>query len=115
VSTPDAPLADQAAAVATTSALLGNTVWGYFVPNDFVRFRELSVTATAPDALVRRSLRLQRASLTLSGRNLGLLYNRYPGIDPEINSAVANVGGGNNDFFAAPPLRYWLVRVNLGL
>ena len=115
VSVPTASLADQAAAVTTTSALLGNSVWGYFVRNDFVRFRELSVTATVPDALVRRSRAFQRASLTLSGRNLGLLYNRYPGIDPEVNSSVANTGGGNNDYFAAPPLRYWLLRVNLGL
>ena len=48
------PLPDQAAAVATSSALLGNTVWGFFVPNDFVRFRELSVTATVPTATCAR-------------------------------------------------------------
>jgi len=27
---------------------------------------------------------------------------------------VANTGGGNNDFFSAPLLRYWMLRVNLG-
>jgi TonB-linked SusC/RagA family outer membrane protein len=114
VSDPDAPLAAQAAAVATTSARLGNTVWGYFEPNDFVRFRELSVTAQLPDRLLR-GVRGRSASLTVSGRNIGTIWTKYPGIDPETNSSVANTGGGNNDFFAAPPLRYWLVRLNLGL
>ncbi|MBK6485524.1 MAG: hypothetical protein IPF98_01365 [Gemmatimonadetes bacterium] len=38
---------------------------------------------------------------------------KYPGIDPEMNSSVNNTAGVNNDF-SAPPLRYWLVRVNLG-
>jgi hypothetical protein len=50
----------------------------------------------------------------LAGRNIGLLWTKYPGIDPEMNSSVNNTAGTNNDFFAAPPLRYWLVRVNLG-
>jgi hypothetical protein len=41
-------------------------------------------------------------------------WTKYPGIDPEANSSVSNTGGGNNDFFSPPALRYWLVRVNLG-
>lgn len=114
VSDKSAPLADQAAAVTTTSALLGNSVWGYFVPNDFVRFRELSVSYAIPERLLSFA-RGRNASVTLSGRNIGLLWSKYPGIDPEINSSVANTGGGNNDFFAAPPLRYWLLRFNFGL
>jgi TonB-linked SusC/RagA family outer membrane protein len=115
VSDPTTPLPQQAAAVATTSALLGNTVWGFFVPNDFVRFRELSISGTVPEGLVRRSRLVRTASVTLSGRNLGLLYNRFPGIDPETNWLVANAGGGNSDQYASPPLRYWLLRFNLGL
>ena len=115
VSDPTTPLPDQAAAVATTSARLGNTVWGFFVPNDFVRFRELSITGTVPEGYVRRSRLVRTASVTLSGRNLGLLYNRFPGIDPETNWLVANAGGGNSDQYASPPLRYWLLRFNLGL
>ena len=114
VSDPDAPLADQAAAVTTTSARLGNSVWGYFVENDFVRFRELSVSLDVPERLLSFA-RGRNATLTLSGRNIGLLWSKYPGIDPETNASVANTGGGNNDYFAAPPLRYWLLRFNLGL
>lgn len=114
VSDPDAPLADQAAAVTTTSARLGNSVWGYFVENDFVRFRELSVSYEVPERLLSFA-RGRNATVTLSGRNIGLLWTKYPGIDPETNASVANTGGGNNDYFAAPPLRYWLLRFNLGL
>jgi hypothetical protein len=114
VSDPKAPLADQAAAVTTTSALLGNSVWGYFVENDFIRFRELSFTLLVPDKYVSFA-HGHNASLTLSGRNIGVLWTKYPGLDPEINSSVANTGGGNNDFFAAPPVRYWLLRFNFGL
>ena len=115
VNDPTAPLADQAAAVTTASAKLGNSVWGYFVPNDFIRFRELSVTASMPASISRRLAHVRDASITLSGRNLGVLWTRYPGLDPEANVSVANTGGGNNDYYAFPPLRYWLLRVNLGL
>jgi hypothetical protein len=108
---PKAPLADQAAAVTTNSAAK-RTVWGFFVPNDFIRFRELSVSYNLPTA-VARTLKSSNATLVLAGRNIGLLWTKYPGIDPEMNSAVANTAGSNNDFFAAPPLRYWLARVNL--
>lgn len=108
-----APLADQAAAVATTSARLGNTVWGYFAPNDFIRFRELSVSYALPDKLGSR-LGARSTTVSLVGRNLGLVWTRFPGIDPETNGSVANTGGGNNDFFSAPLLRYWMLRVNLG-
>lgn len=114
VNDPTAPLADQAAAVASTSPAFGNTIWGFFVPNDFIRFRELSVTALLPQFLTRGSVRLRDASITLSGRNLGLLWTRYPGIDPEINWLVANSGGGNDDLVGLPPLRYYLLRLNLG-
>jgi hypothetical protein len=58
---------------------------------------------------------VKSATVTLSGRNLGLLYNKFPGIDPETNWLVANTGGGNSDQYASPPLRYWLLRLNLGL
>jgi TonB-linked SusC/RagA family outer membrane protein len=110
-----APLADQAAAVATTSARLGNTVWGFFRENDFVRFRELSVTATVPQRLAGRVRGVRNASVTLSGRNIGVLWTKFPGMDPETNWLVGNTGGGNSDQYASPPLRYWLLRLNLGL
>ena len=114
VNNPGAPFDEQAAAVMANSST-NRTQWGFFVPNDFVRFRELSISGTVPEGLVRRSRLVRTASVTLSGRNLGLLYNRFPGIDPETNWLVANAGGGNSDQYASPPLRYWLLRFNLGL
>jgi hypothetical protein len=68
-----------------------------------------------PDRYVQRVLRGRTASVTFSGRNIGVLWTRFPGIDPETNWQVANTGGGNSDQYASPPLRYWLLRVNLGL
>jgi TonB-linked SusC/RagA family outer membrane protein len=111
VNNPGAPFDEQAAAVMANSST-NRTQWGFFVPNDFVRFRELSVSYNLPTAFARRA-RASSASLVLSGRNLGVLWTKFPGIDPEANSAVANTGGGNNDFFSPPVLRYWIARVNL--
>jgi hypothetical protein len=113
VNDPTAPLADQAAAVAANSPSK-RTNWGLFVRNDFVRFREMSVAYTVPQRLVDMS-RAKSATLVLSGRNLGTPWTKYPGIDPEANSSVGNTGGGNNDFFSPPTLRYWIVRFNLGI
>ena len=87
--------------------------WGIFVPNDFIRFREMSVSYTVRQRFVSDA-RTHAAAVVLSGRNLGAPWTKYPGIDPEANSSVANTGGGNNDFFSPPALRYWIVRVNLG-
>lgn len=113
VNVPGSPLAGQAAAVTTTSARLGNSVWGYFQENDFIRFRELSVSYRLPERL-SRGLKSRNTTIALVGRNIGMIWTRFPGIDPETNGAVQNTGGGNNDFFSAPLLRYWTVRVNMG-
>ena len=112
VNDPTAPLADQAAAVAANSPSK-RTQWGMFVRNDFLRFRELSVAYTLSERFARTA-RAQSATIVLSGRNLGTPWTKYPGIDPEANSNVGNTGGGNNDFFSPPALRYWILRVNLG-
>ena len=113
VNDPTAPLADQAAAVAANSPSK-RTNWGLFVKNDFIRFREMSVAYTVPERLVSMS-RAHSATIVLSGRNLGTPWTKYPGLDPEANSSVGNTGGGNNDFFSPPTLRYWIVRFNLGI
>ena len=112
VNDPTAPLADQAAAVAANSPSK-RTQWGNFVRNDFIRFRELSLAYTVPGRLVSGA-RARSATIILSSRNLGTPWTKYPGIDPEANSSVGNTGGGNNDFFSPPTLRYWILRLNLG-
>jgi len=106
-------LGDQAAAVAAGSSSLRNTRWGIFKPNDFIRLRELSLSYRIPDRFVQRYARAKGAQLVLSGRNLGVLWTKYPGIDPEANRSVANTGGGNDDLGTPPVIRYWITRINL--
>ena len=55
---------------------------------DFLRFRELNITYTAPRSLATR-MGARNIAFTLTGRNL-LLWTKYQGVDPE----VAYVGQG---------------------
>ena len=55
---------------------------------DFLRFRELSITWTAPRTVASR-IGGRDLSVSLTGRNL-LLWTKYQGVDPE----VSYVGGG---------------------
>ncbi|MGQ0648460.1 MAG: SusC/RagA family TonB-linked outer membrane protein [Gemmatimonadaceae bacterium] len=114
VNDPTTPLDRQAAAVAANSAA-ARSQWGVFVENDFIRFRELSFAYRLPERLAASYLKSRSVTLVLAGRNLGVPWTKYPGLDPEINSAAQNTGGGNNDFFSPPLLRYWVGRVNIGI
>ncbi|HUQ81484.1 MAG TPA: SusC/RagA family TonB-linked outer membrane protein [Gemmatimonadaceae bacterium] len=112
VNDPKAPLGDQAAATAANSSSK-RTIWGYYVPNDFVKLREISANYTIPAGVARRFLKGHSASLSVSARNLGYPWSKYPGIDPESNNSVANTGGGNSELTAQPPLRYFISRFNV--
>ena len=46
--------------------------------------------------------------LVLSGRNLGVPWTKFPGIDPEMNGAA-----GNNANWSPPPIRYFIAKVNV--
>jgi TonB-linked SusC/RagA family outer membrane protein len=109
VNDPTAPLADQAAAIMGGSSL-NRTLWGFFVPNDFIRFREMSVSYDLPQRITRGFGRVHPVSAVLTGRNIGVLWTKYPGLDPESN---VNAGSANNDFYAEPPLRYFIGRINV--
>jgi hypothetical protein len=104
-------LEEQAAAAGALSSSK-RTIWGYFVPNDFIKFRELSASYSLPENFVNRYLRGRGTSIIVSGRNLGYLWSKYPGVDPESNNSVANTGGGNSELTAQPPIRYWVGRIN---
>ncbi|MFO0270138.1 MAG: TonB-dependent receptor plug domain-containing protein, partial [Gemmatimonadota bacterium] len=97
---------------------------------DFARWRELSVTWTAPERLASK-LSARSLAVTFAGRNL-LLFTRYPGQDPEINAvgrgAVANPTQLSNlsasidqnffdsiDAFGLPVARRFAITVNWGL
>ncbi|MBI1808859.1 MAG: SusC/RagA family TonB-linked outer membrane protein [Gemmatimonadetes bacterium] len=68
---------------------------------DFLRWRELSITYTAPLAWAAR-LGASDLQLTLSGQNIAL-WTKYPGVDPEINvysrGGANSTGGGTNQNF----------------
>jgi TonB-dependent SusC/RagA subfamily outer membrane receptor len=63
---------------------------------DFLRFREVGITYTAP-ASFAQSLGLSNVAFNLSARN-PLLWTGYQGIDPEMN-ATSGRGGGLGDRF----------------
>jgi TonB-dependent SusC/RagA subfamily outer membrane receptor len=107
---PTASLAEQARAVAATTPSLGNTLYGYMEDGAFTRWRELAVSFDLPGS-VRKSVGARTANVTLTGRNLRLFTN-YSGVDPEVNEVGFTEGYTNNP--AAPPARYWMLRVNLG-
>jgi hypothetical protein len=75
-----------------------------------VRLRELSVSYSLP-AHWAQVLRATTASVTLAGQNLAL-WTKYQGYDPEVvSNAVALYN--RDDFFTQPPVRRYVVRVNL--
>lgn len=75
---------------------------------DFVKLRELSATFTLPREWTQGFA--QRASITVSGRNLAT-WTDYSGVDPEVNVfGQASISRG--DFFSVPQSRLLLTTVN---
>jgi TonB-linked SusC/RagA family outer membrane protein len=103
---PNAPLADQAKAVAARS--LG-TYAGYVEDASFTKLREVAVTFDVPARLARRA-GASRLSVTLAGRNLHTWTN-YKGIDPEAN--ISTDGFTMIDIEATPQVRYYTARINV--
>ncbi|MFM8301050.1 MAG: SusC/RagA family TonB-linked outer membrane protein [Gemmatimonadota bacterium] len=101
-----ATLEAQAAAVATTSAALYNTLDGYIMPADFLRLREVSASYTLPNAWAR-IFRASRATFVFAGRNLLMVNSKYPGLDPEAGGQTTEVN------WQPPPMRYFVTRLNL--
>lgn len=106
VNDPAATLEAQAAAVATTTAALYNTLDGYIKPAQFLRLREVSASYTLPNVLAR-SIGASRANLVIAGRNLLMVNSKYPGLDPEAGGFTTEVN------WQPPPLRYFITRLNL--
>lgn len=104
---PSTPLGEQARAVA---AAFLNTEAGYIEDASFWKFRELSVTLSAPRDWARR-FGSDQLSLVLAGRNLAT-WTDYTGIDPEVNqSGQANFS--TREFMSQPPAQYWTARINV--
>lgn len=105
------PLEDQARIVALRFLGANSSKDGFMEKADYLKWRELSVTFNAPQSLAR-AFRAERASLTLSGRNLWTT-TKYSGIDPEVNGQ-GEANFAQRDFLSLPSLRSFNVRLNLG-
>lgn len=87
---------------------------GFVEPGWFARLREVSVTFNFPRQWTQ-AVRMDRLSLTVSGRNLGT-WTDYTGVDPEVSGQgqTAQNGFAARDFLTVPPVRYFTARLNVG-
>jgi hypothetical protein len=106
---PQASFKDQARTVAVRDHP-AKTVAGFIGDGDFIRFRELNLSFNAPQ---RWALALRGRSLTatVAARNLGILWTKYDGVDPE---AFGTTGDAPSEFQAFAPPTYYMLRFTLG-
>ncbi len=87
------------------------SVAGFLEEADFVRFRELSLTLTPPGDFAGGFLGGRTVTATLAARNLGILWTKYTGVDPE---AYGGTGDGGSSFQAFGPPTYYSFRLSVG-
>jgi TonB-linked SusC/RagA family outer membrane protein len=106
---PSAPLFEQARVIALRDHP-SRSVEGYIEDASFTRFREVSVSFTAPEVWASRLFRSNRAILTLSARNLKT-WTDYTGLDPESNyNTLTDVPA---DFQTTPPPTVFMARISV--
>jgi TonB-linked SusC/RagA family outer membrane protein len=88
------------------------TVAGFLEEGDFVRLRELALNFNVPQRWTASFLRTRDVTATLAGRNLGILWTKYSGVDPE---AFGTTGDAPSSFQAFAPPTYFTFRLTLGL
>ena len=87
------------------------SVAGYFEDGDYLRFRELAVSYQVPERLAGRMFRGRSLTATASARNLGILWTKYTGVDPE---AFGTAGDAPSEFQAFGPPTYFAFRFTFG-
>ena len=87
------------------------SVAGFLEDGDFVRLREISLSYTAPTSFVGRYLRGSNLVATAAVRNIGTIWTKYTGVDPE---AFGTTGDAPSSFQAFAPPTYLSFRLNLG-
>lgn len=98
-------------------ALVGAYTLGTNAPSgviqdaSFAKLRELSLTWTVPESLLR-NLRVGGASLTFAGRNLHTWTN-YPGLEPEASFQGGTRGAAQWEQAVLPQLRQYTTTINL--
>ena len=107
---PTAPLREQAAVIALRQNSPATNA-GYFEEGDFIRFRELGLSFTPPSEWANSLFGGRRLVATLAARNLGILWTKYSGVDPE---AFASTGNAPSSFQAFGPQTYYSLRLSFG-
>jgi hypothetical protein len=103
------PLEEQARWIASR---FGGTNTGFLEDADFIKWREISFTLTAPPSLASKHVLLERSSLTFSGRNLRT-FTDYTGLDPETNDSGSGANFSQRDFNSQPPIRVFTLRLDV--
>ena len=86
------------------------SVGGFFEEGDYLRLREASLAFNAPTAWAQR-IGARNLTAALAARNLGILWTKYSGVDPE---AFGTTGNAPSSFQAFAPPTYFTLRLNLG-
>jgi hypothetical protein len=113
---PTAPLELQARAIAKTyGTRIGNTTYktarGYFMSDQFWKFRELSAVYTLPRQVTNLLRAQQGSNLVLAVRNIHT-WSSFTGIDPEANYGLSQANNQREFQTAAPPT-FFTLRLNL--
>lgn len=87
------------------------SVAGFFEDGDFLRFREAALTFNAPESWANRVLGSRNITATLAARNLGMLWTKYTGVDPE---AYGTTGDQPSSFQAFAPQTFYSFRLSFG-
>lgn len=87
------------------------SVGGFIEDGDFIRFRELSLVYTVPEAWAGRFFRGRSLVATAAARNLGILWTKYSGVDPE---AFGTTGDAPSSFQAFAPPTFYTLRFTFG-
>jgi outer membrane receptor protein involved in Fe transport len=99
----------------STGTVIGGTTYkttvGYFMSNQFWKFRELSATYALDPRLVRYIRAQAGSNIVFSMRNIHT-YSSFTGIDPEANYGVSG-SENQNEFQTAGAPTYYSLRVNL--
>jgi TonB-linked SusC/RagA family outer membrane protein len=107
---PDASLFEKARTVMVREHA-SRSVSGFFEHGDFLRFSELNFTIRTPDAWAGRFFGTRSVAATFAVRNLGVIWTRYHGVDPE---AFGTTGDAPSEFQAFAPPTYYNLRLSFG-
>jgi len=78
----------------------------------FVKLREMSLTYKLPEKLISK-IKLEKASVSLYGRNLWIIYKAVPNIDPE--TFHTNGNGQEYELYSYPNKRSFGISVSINI